>query len=294
MLSPLAALAPVLGASAIATLLWTPLPARSRMLAVCGRSGTGRSSNPVLAIPVAVPVAGFLIGGVAAATAAGIIVAVVVWVRRKRQWERRFDQQMEDLLLALSLMVAELSVGAPPVRACEVAVAELRRRERDAPGTRSEIADGLESMAWRASLGGSVIDAPAVGSGVVGPGAVGLGQGGASSGIASWRRIGIAWQTAERQGLPMVDMLAALRSDLASRRGFTERTRAGLSGPRATAMVLAGLPLLGIALGQATGAGPIQVLLGGGLGGILLVVGCALAAAGIAWSERITGKVLAR
>ena len=52
--------------------------------------------------------------------------------------------------------------------------------------------------------------------------------------------------------------------------------------------------MLGIALGQATGADPLRVLMGEGLGGILLVVGCGLAAAGVVWAERITGKVLAR
>ena len=56
--------------------------------------------------------------------------------------------------------------------------------------------------------------------------------------------------------------------------------------------MLAGLPLLGIALGQATGARPIQVLLGGGLGGMLLVIGTALVAAGMVWTERITDKVV--
>lgn len=272
--------APVLAAAGVAIVLWTPPVASRRLAAVCDAPSGRRSAAPVFLVPVAVPLVVLLAAGASAGVASGIAVTVVLWIRRKRRAERRLDRQLDDMLLALSLMIAELSVGAPPVRACEAAVTELRRRVPDAAGSRSEIADGLEAMAFRAALGGSVIDAPGTADG--------------ASGHASWHRIGIAWQTADQRGLPMIDMLGAVRSDLQARRGFADRTRAGLSGPRATATVLAGLPLLGIALGQATGAQPIQVLLGGGLGGVLLVAGTALAAAGVAWSERITGKVLTR
>lgn len=280
-------LTPLLAALGFGVLLWSPPPAGRRLRVVVGRSRTARSSNPAVLLAVGAPAAALVVGGLPAAVAAAIVVAVVVWIRRRRLAEKKFDRQLDDLLLALSLMIAELSVGAPPVHACEVAAAELRRRTVGDPRGCSEIADGLEAMASRASLGGSAIEGGEPDPETTPGSEVG-------SGAASWRRIGVAWQTAEQYGLPMVDMLAALRSDLRSRRGFADRTRAGLSGPRATAMVLAGLPLLGIALGQATGAGPIQVLLGGGLGGILLVAGTVLAAAGVAWSERITGKVLAR
>ncbi|ETA07032.1 MULTISPECIES: type II secretion system F family protein [Gordonia] len=275
--------APVLVALGFGVLLWSPPRAWQRLQIVVGRPRVTRSSNRMAFLAAGAPVAALVLGGLSAAVAAGIVVALVMWIRRRRQAEKRFDRRLDDLLLALSLMISELSVGAPPVHACEVAVAELRRRTADGGRGCSEIADGLEAMASRASLGGSAIADPEPTPGSED-----------ASGAASWHRIGVAWQTAEQYGLPMVDTLAALRSDLRSRRGFADRTRAGLSGPRATAMVLAGLPLLGIALGQATGAGPIQVLLGGGLGGVLLMVGTVLAAAGVAWSERITGKVLAR
>ncbi|MCG7633062.1 type II secretion system protein F [Gordonia McavH-238-E] len=274
------AVALVSAAAGVAVLMTSPPRVTYRILAVCGGEDPSRSSIPVVLAPMAVPFGVSLMGGLPAAIAAAIIVTVVLWVRRRRLAEKSRDRRSDDLLLALSLMIAELSVGAPPVRACEVAVAELRRRDPGDGGSGSAIADGLEAMACRAALGGSVLDSTSGDD--------------ASAGGESWRRIGVAWQIADDRGLPMGDLLGAVRSDLQARRGFADRTRAGLSGPRATAAVLAGLPLLGIALGQATGAGPIQVLLGGGLGGVLLVVGCGLVAAGIGWSERITGKVLAR
>jgi tight adherence protein B len=90
----------------------------------------------------------------------------------------------------------------------------------------------------------------------------------------------------------MADLVQSVREDLVARRRFAERTRAALAGARATATVLAGLPVLGVLLGEAMGARPVAVLLGGGLGGILLVVGVTLVVAGLAWTRRITEKVM--
>ncbi|EUA85128.1 type II secretion system protein F [Mycobacteroides abscessus subsp. abscessus] len=67
---------------------------------------------------------------------------------------------------------------------------------------------------------------------------------------------------------------------------------AGLAGPRATAVVLTGLPVAGIGLGQMIGARPLSVLCAGGVGGALLVVGVTLACAGLLWADAITGKAL--
>jgi tight adherence protein B len=66
--------------------------------------------------------------------------------------------------------------------------------------------------------------------------------------------------------------------------------KAQLSGPRASAAVLAGLPILGIALGQGMGAHPLVILATTPVGQLLLVLGTGLAAAGLLWSARITAK----
>jgi tight adherence protein B len=67
----------------------------------------------------------------------------------------------------------------------------------------------------------------------------------------------------------------------------------GMAGARATAAILAGLPLLGVLLGQLIGARPLNFLLSGQVGGWLLVVGSTLACAGLLWSDRITGRLAA-
>jgi tight adherence protein B len=65
-----------------------------------------------------------------------------------------------------------------------------------------------------------------------------------------------------------------------------------MAGARATAAVLAGLPVLGVALGQLIGAYPLRFLLSGGGGEWLLVIGVTLASCGLLWADRITGRVL--
>ncbi|NDK89629.1 type II secretion system protein F [Gordonia desulfuricans] len=266
-------------ATAVAVLLWGPGRADHRVAAATsGSPGTrvrlagNRVRGPVAA--VAGIVVATLVGGVSMAVAVGIIAGLLGWRRRGRDRRDAADRRRDDLLTALSLMIAELAVGAPPARACSAAATEMAAA-RAGPG---EVADALAVLAGRAELGGGV------------PDAVGL----AESGDTSWVRIAVAWQTSDTHGLSLADLLEALRADLLARKAFIERTRAGLAGPRATATVLAVLPLLGIALGQATGARPLQTLTGGGLGGILLVIGTALVAAGMIWSDRITDKVLTR
>ncbi|GGM64997.1 hypothetical protein GCM10012275_39390 [Longimycelium tulufanense] len=63
-----------------------------------------------------------------------------------------------------------------------------------------------------------------------------------------------------------------------------------MAGPRATAAVLAALPLLGLLLGEAIGAGPWHILSETAPGQILLAIGACLACAGLIWTAHLTGK----
>ncbi|GAC67607.1 type II secretion system F family protein [Gordonia soli] len=266
----------LLMAAALACLLWPRTRAQHRLDDLSGRTTrvVDVPAGPLLA--VGVPTVVVVLAGPAAGIAATITTAAVVSRLRRRRRDRDEARAADDLATALGVMIAELSVGAPPARACSAAADDLRSRGVSAD---REVVDGLTRLAGRAELGGDVADDLAV----VRPGA-----------RPSWERIAVAWTTADRYGLPMVEMIGSVRADLSARRRFADRTRAGLAGPRATATVLAGLPVLGVVLGQAIGADPIGVLLGGGLGGILLVVGTTLAVAGLAWSDRIIARVTAR
>ena len=108
------------------------------------------------------------------------------------------------------------------------------------------------------------------------------------------RRVADAWALAERHGIPLAELLAGAQSDIRWRVGYAARVRAQLAGPRATATVLTALPALGLVLGQLVGADPVGVLRDGLLGQVLLVVGVALTAAGMAWVEHILRTAVPR
>jgi len=65
-----------------------------------------------------------------------------------------------------------------------------------------------------------------------------------------------------------------------------------MAGPRATMVVLAGLPLLGLALGQAVGARPLQLLLHQPVGWALVAAAAILDAVGVAITKMIARVAL--
>ncbi|WP_371103461.1 type II secretion system F family protein, partial [Streptomyces sp. PU_AKi4] len=63
--------------------------------------------------------------------------------------------------------------------------------------------------------------------------------------------------------------------------------RAQLAGARATAVLLAGLPVVGLALGAALGADPLHILLHTPSGLLCLAAGGVLEGLGLWWALRI-------
>ncbi|MCD2114525.1 MULTISPECIES: type II secretion system F family protein [Rhodococcus] len=209
--------------------------------------------------------------GITPAVAGATVAATVVGRRRSRRRAAELDRQRRMLLSGLDTVIADLRVGTHPADACETAARE----------TAGSVAGAFRVAAARARLGGSA--------------AHGLRSAAASSdgdGVAdSLDRVADAWAVSDRHGLALAELLGAARVDLAARMRIRARTEAGLAGARATATVLAGLPVLGVGLGQLMGAAPLGILLTGGLGGVMLVVGTALVCAGLLWTDRIAARV---
>ena len=181
---------------------------------------------------------------------------------------RRATDEGRALETALDVLVGELRAGSHPVHAFRVAADE----------TDGAVAVSLHSVAARARLGGDVT--------------AGLRSAARSSVLpAHWHRLAACWQLAGDHGLAIATLMRAGRSDIAERQRFSARVSAGMAGARATAVILAGLPVLGVLLGQLIGARPLSFLLGGHAGGALLVIGSMLACAGLAWSDRITDRL---
>jgi tight adherence protein B len=89
-------------------------------------------------------------------------------------------------------------------------------------------------------------------------------------------------------GLPLADLLDAAGSTARAGVSLQGMARAELAGARSTAMVLAALPLAGLAMGQALGARPAAVLFGTRWGAGCLLAAFALTVAGLLWTRAIT------
>lgn len=99
------------------------------------------------------------------------------------------------------------------------------------------------------------------------------------------------WRISEGAGAGLansVDRLAAAERDAARVR---DEVRAQLAAPRASARVLAILPIIGIAMGAALGADPMTFLLGSGWGRMCMVLAAGFVIAGLAWTSRLATTV---
>lgn len=255
---------PVAAALLAGSLLIAPPPPRWR-LAPNRESGVGMRVPLVVALAA---VAAVLLPP-AVVLSLAVLAATLAARGRRRQRHRRRRRDGETLAAALETLVGELRVGAHPVRAFGVAATE----------SVGATGDSLRAVAARARLGADV-------SG-------GLRAVTARSSIpVQWERLAVCWQLATEHGLGMAPLMRAAQHDIIERQRFTARVAADLAGARATAAILAGLPLLGVLLGQLIGAHPLGFLCGGGAGGWLLVTGVVLACTGLLWADRITDRLV--
>ncbi len=95
-----------------------------------------------------------------------------------------------------------------------------------------------------------------------------------------------AWQLHE-SGMALAAVLDGLDDELASRRRQGQAQRVHTAAARATSTVLGVLPLLGLVVGYAMGAGPVTVLLHTPWGAGCAVIAVSLHCAGWVWAERI-------
>lgn len=249
-------------ALAVALLVWPAAPRRLRELPRPPRRRPWAlvvSALLVLAWLVPIPVA----------VSAGTIAGTVALRRHRRTMRDLRVDESGALQSALEVLVGELRVGAHPFGAFTVAAEEVSGR----------VADGMRAVAARARLGADV--------------AAGLDDVAAGSSLPMhWQRLAACWRLAETHGLAVATLMQTAGQDIVERERFAARVTAALAGARTTAAMLAGLPVIGIALGQLIGAQPIAFLLAPGVGGWLLVGGVLLACAGLSWSDRIVAGVL--
>jgi tight adherence protein B len=256
---------------------------------IAARSGRGRT--PVVLGRVGLPVLALVIGVgavavvvVASGSAALLMpcaaVAVAAWTAGRRRQDVVAQLGRLDACGALlDGLLAELRSGHLPRDALVRAVDGARSGAgwepsvRSGPSQRQLVEDLLRPVGVAAELGGDVV--AVLRRQALLPGAAVLG----------W--LAACWAVSERRGSGLGD--AAVRIARAGQLDREQRAevRSELSAARATARLLAVLPLVGIGLGHAMGADVLGVLLGGPLGAALITASVALIATGVAWVDAL-------
>ncbi|MET9442069.1 type II secretion system F family protein [Streptomyces sp. NPDC006610] len=206
-------------------------------------------------------------GAVLGASVLPVIVgaAGVPVLRRARlaREARRTGERRGDAVIALcGVLAGEVRAGRHPGEA-------LLRAARESGG----LGEAQAAVLAAARFGGDVPSALATAARR--PGADGL------LGLAA------CWQVAVDRGAGLAAGLDRLEGALRAERDQRAELRAQLAGARATAVMLAGLPVFGLCLGSALGADPLRVLLHTGAGLACLVVGGVLEGVGLWWVLRI-------
>ncbi len=202
------------------------------------------------------------------------------------------------LRLGLSIVVVllALAAGAAALRHL-LRTLDMRRERRQRQQAVLELCDAI-SAELRAGLPVTSALANAVGSRAEwsplasaarggGDVATALRRSSVASGAEDLRILAAAWEVASHSGAALAAILDRLAGVLRSQEEARAEVVAALGPPRATAKMLAVLPLFGIALGMTMGAQPLQFLLATPAGLVCLTVGVTLAFAGVCWVERL-------
>ncbi|OIJ69708.1 type II secretion system F family protein [Streptomyces mangrovisoli] len=216
------------------------------------------------------PVAGLVLALIsaspipAAAGAAG--VPLLRRVRRAGAARRESERRGDAVIALCGALAGEVRAGRQPGEA-------LLGAARDSGG----LGDAQAAVLAAARFGGDVPGALAAAAGQAGAGGL--------LGLAA------CWRVAVDRGAGLAAGLDRLEGALRAERDRRADLRAQLAGARTTAVMLAGLPVLGVLLGTALGADPLHVLLHTGPGLGCLLTGGVLEAAGLGWALRIVRGV---
>jgi tight adherence protein B len=209
--------------------------------------------------------------------------------RPKRAW---------GALVALAALIGAMA-GGPVAALLAVAYGALSARSagrrsarRRAAASRARSLDDLSALAADLRAGLTIAPAGAATIAVGGAGSDPAGSAAGGVGVAPPDgRIGeltsAVWRLAERTGAPAADLVERLEADARA----ADRSRAGAdaqaAGARSTALLLAVLPVGGIALGYGIGTDPLRVLLHTPIGAACAIGAALLQCAGLVWTDRL-------
>ncbi|MGH3384168.1 MAG: type II secretion system F family protein [Nocardioidaceae bacterium] len=257
------------GCAAGAVAAWCAGPPRGLLRSRLGEPGS-RSPAAVprlrqAVLPALAGVVVLLVWGSRFLVPAATLAVVAAFGLRLAAGHRTRDQagrRRREAVEACDGLAAELRAGQPAVRALSRVAAEH---------------PFLAPAAQSAGLGGDV------------PGVLdGLAE---RPGFAGLRMVAAAWRVADRSGAGLAVVLDRVSAALRAEQACADEVSASLGPPRATARLLAVLPVMGLVLGVGIGGDPVAFLFGTAPGNVCLALGCALALTGVWWVERLAARV---
>lgn len=182
------------------------------------------------------------------------------------QWARgpRLERAAQETIVELcGGLAAELRAGRPPLTALQLAAESLDQNGRDLLG-------GVVTAAER---GGNV--PAAMRTIATRPGCRGM----------AW--LAACWQVGVESGAGLAEAIERLAAALRAEERNRHEVRAQLAAPRATARLLAVLPVIGIVMATGLGQHPVQFLIGSPYGIVCLVAGIGVDVLGVVWTSRL-------
>lgn len=203
-------------------------------------------------------VLGWWQGAVAGLAALGVAAAVVhAW--RSRAIDREVDARRSLVVEACLALAADLRGGQSPPVALQAA---------------AEIApDAFAGPARQAALGGDVARA--------------LRQRSTVRGHEALSAAAAGWVVCEQTGAPLADVLSRVVANVRSEAAVRAETEAQLGSVRATARLLAVLPVFTLLMAAGAGGSPLHFLTATPVGVACLLSGGLLIWAGVAWVDRL-------
>lgn len=252
-------------AAAAGLLVLAPTQAWSRAAPPTTRGCLTRAPGWVWLVPV--PVVAVVVGAGPLAVAAVVVAGTIVAAERSRIHRRQARARTAEAVAeAVTVLAAELTAGRTPAQA-------LAGAADSAPGL-------LTAAARVGALGGDPRDALLAASAVDG-----------GSGLAS---LAAGWHVAQSTGAPLAAVLARIRHVVESELALSREVDEQLAPVRATARVMATLPLLGVLMALGLGVNVAHLLLTTLWGQLCLLGAVGLVAAALAVIDRIANWAVAR
>lgn len=242
------------------------VPGRSA-LAQPASARTDRLPAPVLVGVVAGGVGAVLLLGGGHRLVLGLLAvavgAALLLALRHRRAQARAEDRRDRVLAACESLTAELRAGRPPLAALERSARDWAELAPVVTAARvdADVPAAMRHLAQRPGAGDLVA-------------------------------VAAAWQVATRTGSGLAASLGQVVGGLRERRRTARLVAGELAAARATAKLLAVLPVGVLALGSSLGGDPVGFLLGTTPGLVCLALGLALCGAGWWWLQRLADGVL--